>query len=245
MKLICLIILILLVNTKPIIANNLTQRWQQYPHWEERPILNSNEDDLIYPDWLEGQWNVTSILREQIAPLAPKIVTPGFNSNSNYLDKPINFQVQFIPKLVTFKSAIIAKYGLVADRAFNGLNIGQAYLGTNLLNVKVDPNNPSRQITYLAGQKQLISTVIKRDSELVTKDNFIGSEITQQLFRSPSQIYLNEVETTTNYQLLNEHKITANQVTAIYLSPQDPNYLKTLGKPVALYYYQLELIKKE
>ncbi len=30
-------------------------------------------------------------------------------------------------------------------------------------------------------------------------------------------------------------------MTAIYLSPQDPNYFKAAGNPVALYRYQLTL----
>ena len=31
----------------------------------------------------------------------------------------------------------------------------------------------------------------------------------------------------------------ADQITAIYLSPQDPDYFKAKDKPVALYRYQL------
>ena len=32
---------------------------------------------------------------------------------------------------------------------------------------------------------------------------------------------------------------SADQITAIYLSPQDPDYFKAKGQPVALYRYQL------
>ena len=58
-------------------------------------------------------------------------------------------------------------------------------------------------------------------------------------------IYLNEVETTTDYHhIIDEYQgeiIEANQITAIYLSPQDPNYFLVANHPVALYRYQLEL----
>ncbi|MGK7957556.1 MAG: DUF6816 family protein, partial [Crocosphaera sp.] len=55
--------------------------------------------------------------------------------------------------------------------------------------------------------------------------------------------YLNEVETTTDYQLINANKVTAKQVTAIYLSPEDPDYFKAINRPVAIYEYELILEK--
>ena len=38
-------------------------------------------------------------------------------------------------------------------------------------------------------------------------------------------------------------KIEAEQITAIYLSPQDPDYFTAAGRPVALYRYELILDK--
>lgn len=63
----------------------------------------------------------------------------------------------------------------------------------------------------------------------------------QQIFRGTAVPYLNEVETTTDYWNLGD-RIEANQVTAVYLSPQDPDFLAALGQPVALYRYQLQLV---
>ncbi|WP_373872753.1 DUF6816 family protein [Microseira wollei] len=51
--------------------------------------------DLIYPDWMVGTWKVTSTLVDLADPLAPNIVTPGFESNRRYLNQPITFQVRF------------------------------------------------------------------------------------------------------------------------------------------------------
>ncbi|MEW5859950.1 MAG: DUF6816 family protein, partial [Cyanobacteriota bacterium] len=39
--------------------------------------------------------------------------------------------------------------------------------------------------------------------------------------------------------------IEADQVTAIYLSPQDPDYFKAIDRPVALYRYRLQLLPVE
>jgi len=58
---------------------------------------------------------------------------------------------------------------------------------------------------------------------------------------TPGTIYLNEVETTTAYHRRSSQRIDADQFTAVYLSPQDPNYFTTRDRPVALYRYQLVL----
>jgi hypothetical protein len=36
--------------------------------------------------------------------------------------------------------------------------------------------------------------------------------------------------------------MVADQMTAVYLSPQDPDFFKSGNQPVALYRYRLELI---
>ena len=65
-----------------------------------------------------------------------------------------------------------------------------------------------------------------------------------------SEPTVNTVETTTSYQFLATPTptITATQISAIYLSPQDPDYFRTLGKlgnrPVAIYKYRLDLVPK-
>ena len=53
---------------------------------------------------------------------------------------------------------------------------------------------------------------------------------------------INEVESTTAYQALPNLAIEANQVTAVYLSPQDPDYFKANSQPVALYRYRLKFL---
>ena len=76
---------------------------------------------------------------------------------------------------------------------------------------------------------------------------FATTEVFQQYFRNAknaenaSTVYLNEVENTTIYHKRADPNfpIGADQITAIYLSPQDPNYFKAQDKPVALYRYQL------
>ncbi|NEP61293.1 MAG: hypothetical protein F6K31_30770 [Symploca sp. SIO2G7] len=252
----CLIVVLLLVSGEAQ-AGQLAKRLAAFPHWESKPAVASAKGDLVYPDWMEGTWQVTSTLVEQVAPLAPKIVTPGFASNRSYLNQPISFLMrfrnqqpslsviigQFLP--FTGKGARLKTSGVVADREFNGLNIGRAYLGDRAItSIQVDSDNPNRQITSLSNGSQLLSIVTGRASETTNSEQFVTTEVSQQIFRGLSQPYFNQVETTTSYQLLSSPSlaIEANQVTAVYLSPQDADYFQALEKPVALYRYRLQLL---
>lgn len=233
----------------PAMATSISDRMKQFPQWQGKPDIQRATGDLEYPQWMAGTWNVQSTLVEQIAPLAPNLVTPGFSSNAKYLDQAIAFEVRFGSQYYSPPRGLLAKWRssepkVVADRAFNGEKIAIAYLGADqVAKVKVDPQNPNLQITILRGERQLISKITGRATEKPYPQQFITTEVTQQFFKSPERIYLNEVETTANYELLDSDKITAQQITAIYLSPQDPDYFKAENRPVALYRYHLDLTK--
>ncbi len=252
------VILVWLSSSQGAIAGTLSQRIADFPQWQSQPQIGKLEGQLIYPAWFKGRWLATSTLIEQIAPLAPDLVTPGFDRNRTYLDRSIAFKVQFIPLQVKAaapsllnlprrnQSLDLAK--IVPDRAYNGYNISIAYLGADRVrSVKVDPQNPTKQITQLEGDRELVSIVTGFAQEQPNPNHFIATELSQQIFRSDTQIYLNTVETTTHYQfsILPIPKIAATQITAIYLSPQDPDYFRAQNRPVALYKYKLELITSD
>lgn len=245
---ICILVFLCLIYADNVIAASLSDRLERFPQWHDKPSLEPAKGDLNYPDWMVGTWEATSTSIEQIAPLAPNIVTPGFEDNRRYLNKPIQFQVKFIrqpliPTKSWFKNRATGdRTSIVADLAFNGRNIAEAYLGRNsVIGIKVDPDNPNKQITLLEGERSLISTVTGRVTEKPQVDRFIATEISQQLFRSPARIYLNEVETTSDYYLQKSGDINGEQMTAIYLSPQDPDYFRAGDRPVAIYRYRLHL----
>jgi hypothetical protein len=239
-----------------VFAESLSDRITQFPDWKNKPAVEVAKGDLIYPDWMAGEWQVTSTLVDLVAPLAPEIITPGFEGNRQFLNQPIQFNVRFKPtekyRAIPITSPVPPlqfQSVIVADRAFNGFNIARATLGDlAILSVKVDANNPNRQITQLPGNHQLVSIVTERGSETPKLNQFIATEICQQIFQGETSIYLNAVEATTFYYR-NVDKISgktvsvdADQITAIYLSPQDPNYFKAKDRPVSLYRYQLKLL---
>ena len=232
-------------------ATTIQKRIERFPQWDNKPPVQLAKGDLKYPEWMAGTWNVSSTLVEKVAPLAPDIVSPGFEDNNDYVDKAIAFQVRFGEEYYTPPTGLLSAFRsarpfVVADRAFNGKKIAEAYLGKdNVYRVKTDPKNPNQQITFLKGDRKLISKITGRAREIPHSDEFIATEVTQQLFRSPERLYLNEVETTSDYHLLDSGDIEAEQITAIYLSPQDPDYFSAGDRPVALYRYHLLLNNKQ
>ncbi|MGM3306241.1 DUF6816 family protein [Anabaena sp. WFMT] len=243
------LMLLFLIGNGEAQAGELATRLANFPQWEKLTSVKIAEGDLIYPDWMFGNWQVTSTLVDLAAPLAPDIITPGFEGNRRQLNQPITFSVRFVkvkPQISGFK--LIPKIDnqsqiLVADRVFNSLNLSKAYLGNDaVLSVKIDPESPNRQITFLRGERQLVSIVTARATENTPDHKFITTEVFQQLFKGSSRPYFNTVESTTAYHQLSTSNpaIEADQVTAVYLSPQDPDYFTAGSRPVALYRYHLE-----
>jgi hypothetical protein len=225
-------------------AISLPQRIAEFPRWSLATDLLTT-GDLIYPDWFAGEWTATSILRQQVAPLAPHIVTPGFERNQANIDRLYSFQVRFGSKTSTVAPGITVSTAkstvITSDRTFNGEQIAKAYLGSNAVkSIETSDRSPITQITQLQNGTELRSTVSGYLSESIDVDHFATTEVDQQVFQGQTT-YLNTVETTTNYHLIDQHHITAEQVTAIYLSPQDPDYFQALQRPVALYRYTLDL----
>ncbi|MEO1432844.1 MAG: DUF6816 family protein [Cyanobacteria bacterium J06632_19] len=265
-------------------AGELSQKLNNFPEWEKLTSVKPAVGDLIYPQWMKGEWQVKSTLIDLVAPLAPDIVTPGFESNRQYLNQPISFKVRFVNQSKLKNQNLTSSYPtplsftrrgeggevksgtplsftrrgeggeVIADRAYNGLNLARAVLGEDTVKaVKVDPDSPNRQITFLRSEctqrincdRQLISIVKNRTTENTADGKFITAEVFEQLFKGSSVPYINTVESTTAYRQLSKPSsfnlaIEANQVTAVYLSSQDPNYFKAVNKPVALYKYRLE-----
>ena len=226
----------------------LQERLANYPNWTTLPPISQRKGEINYPDWFSGTWQVSSTLVEQLAPLAPEIVSPGFEKNQDYLDRPISFTVKFeaqipMPEFTWVLSDLVQTPTVVLpDRRFNAEAVTKAYLGDDLkFSVQYIQQPLPRIVTIFSENKRLTSTVIGHNQQAPSESEFIATELSTQQFVNGVSQYLNQVETTTDYQQLEDGKIAATQITAVYLSPQDPDYFSANNQPIALYRYQLTL----
>ncbi len=246
----CLLLLCWWGLTGPARAADLQAWVGRYPDWRSPAPLApvTRESDLVYPDWFAGHWRVTSTLTEMVAPLAPELVSPGFEGNRTLLEQPVTFEVRFgaqaqplAPTGTLLALPPTLSRQVVGDRAFNGAAIARAYLGDAVQTVEANPTTPNEQLTRLRDGRELLAVVTARRTEQPDGQHFLAAERSQQFFRGANAPLLNIVETTSDYRHEADGQITADQFTAIYLSPQDPDWFRAGRRPVALYRYRLEL----
>ena len=173
--------------------SSLGQRLDAWPDWSlpaplPRPSTN---DDLIYPDWFAGLWQVESIDLD-----APD-------------DPPLLHQARFQPD---------RRERLIGDRSFNANAIGHALLGDQLLGVENDPDSANRQIARLKGDLYLETTVTGRRQETPDADTFLADELVLQIMHAPGPPRLSRIETLSRYSRCGD-AICGDQWQARYPDP--------------------------
>ena len=173
--------------------SSLGQRLDAWPDWSlpaplPRPSTN---DDLIYPDWFAGLWQVESIDLD-----APD-------------DPPLLHQARFEPD---------RHERLIGDRSFNANAIGHALLGDQLLGVENDPDSANRQIARLKGDLYLETTVTGRRQETPDADTFLADELVLQILHAPGPPRLSRIETLSRYSRCGD-AICGDQWQARYPDP--------------------------
>ena len=172
---------------------SLEQRLNSWPNWSlPAPLPRpSTRDDLIYPDWFAGLWQVESVDLD-----APD-------------DPPLLHQASFEANL----------HGqLVGNRNFNATAIGRALLGEQLLRVEEDPDSANRQIARLKGDLFLETTVTGRRQESPAAETFMADELVLQILHTPGAPRISRIETLSRYSRCGDD-ICAEQWQGRYASP--------------------------
>ena len=189
-----LIGLTILLSGDPAWAQStLEQRLEAWPNWSlPAPLPSpSKRDDLVYPDWFIGLWQVES--RDVDAPDEQPLIHPA------------RFQAD-------------RRGRLVGDRNFNATAIGQALLGEQLLRVEEDPDSANRQIAWLKGDLYLETTVTGRRQERREPETFLADELVLQILHAPGPPRLSRIETLSRYSRCGDG-ICAEQWQGRYASP--------------------------
>ena len=185
-------------------SSKLAERKLKWPDWRlpssiKRPGF---KDDLIYPDWFEGIWDVTSELE----------------SDNN--QEPIIHSAKFIYN---------TSGNLVADREYNTKSYALSTNNGDFLSVKNDPKSPNRQFAKLTEDRYLETKIIGRLQEKIDNNFFITDELILQILHTPELSRVSQVETLTEFKKcrfyqsnetnLSDFNICGEQFQAIYNQP--------------------------
>lgn len=224
------------------------------------PGFEGNRQYLNQPIAFEVRFKeARSLYPPQRSLLIPTVVSPANVQSERQPKYSQPEQSQQIVSDRAFNGLSLAK-AYLGDRAVVSVKVDPTNPNRQITTLRGD-----RLTEKTASQRQLVSTVSAREVETRDPDRFLTTELFLQEFRGSPQLYFNQVETTTDYHWIgnqqngdqrtddqptgtqSEHQqsesrpaITADQVTAIYLSPQDPDFFRADDRPVALYRYRLE-----
>ena len=141
-----------------------------FPSFLKRPSFN---DDLIYPDWFEGKWDVETTIEVE--------------NNEETI----------------FHSALFIRNSngkLVADREYNTQSFALNSKNGGFLSVTNDPKSPNRQLAKLTDDRYFETKIIGRLDEKINNDIFITDELILQIFHTPELSRISQVETLTEFR---------------------------------------------
>jgi hypothetical protein len=172
----------------------LEQRLFAWPAWSlPAPLPRPGRRDLVWPSWFVGEWQVSSAEADGAGPT-------------------LSWRARFRAD---------GQGGAVADRAYNASAIGRAVLGAELLSVADDPANPNRQLSRLAGERQLETTVVGRRSTRPDSRSFLADELSLQVLHGPGEPRIQRVEVLGRWRLGDDGGIDGEQWQASYRSPAE------------------------
>ncbi len=153
----------------------LIERLQAWPEWRlPAPLPRPGfSEDLIYPGWFEGYWQVESLSLDEAQ------------------EPPVLHQARFLRN---------SQDRVVADRAFNAESIGLALLGDQVLRVENDPETVNRQLTLFKDDQQLETTVIGRRQHLLDEASFIADELVLQIVYGSQAPRISRIELLSRYR---------------------------------------------
>ena len=172
--------------SKPALADSspnslqLEARLKAWPAWSEpSPLPRPRaKEDLIYPDWFEGLWEVENLDLSENGTVDENL--PPFKHLARFQLNQHN--------------------DVVGDRPFNARAVGQALLGKQLISVEQAPQQVNRQLARLSDDRLLETTVIGREQTSINIASFLSDELVLQVMHGARAPRLSRIETLSRYQ---------------------------------------------
>ena len=180
-------------------SSQIIKRKLSWPDWKmPSPLRLPNlKDDLIFPNWFEGTWDVVNSIAGEDEEESIKHIAKFFVDSSNRI---------------------------VADREYNTNSYAFNSKEKEFLFVKNDPTSPNRQFAKLTYDRYLETKVIGRLQEKINEDIFLTDELILEILHSQNLSRVSQVETLTEFRKCkfddeNNFHICAEQLQAIYKEP--------------------------
>lgn len=220
------------------------------------PGGESARGELQYPSWLEGTWEVTSIIESFTVPLGTAFVDP-FTLASAEEDIAEEEQLRYLMRFVTDAEL---PGSCIQDRGFNGAQEAAAFLGAmgDLVSCvyTVEPDAPhGRLVLAFAAEERAIGSgdgstsadvwidlVVRwQQSQRLRDGAYVTSELLEQRVSQPGQVdEVSLVESITRFeppQRGGVGEVTARNRLAQYYSPDGEYAAMARDRAVACYDY--------
>ena len=215
----------------------------------QQPAFGSQE--LFYPTFLFGSWNVTSTLKRKIYPFgvdfAPSksLVEGSPRNRSEKVGDTKSYEARYFSALVSDSSALekvdvdmsapVSKAKIIADRSFNAVSMSRAYEQLAPIqqvdwDYSADPTRLTVRFESVSGDMRPLGPrrgevyISARTSEQ-PKDNlsvFATAERTRSVTLATSAVIVSDMETITEFTRVDQDRVQAISRVAVYLTP-NPN----------------------
>lgn len=204
---------------------------------------------LIYPDWMAGTWDVATKYVSASAPLGRRYIsdrTPGTRVGTLLTIPDIGSSPSFLQRFLR------APGGAVADRSYNIRTRIEAFLpnATSAMvsyepekdptRIAFDYELPRRSAVAPPGSKLKRGGLIfinNRAGESVTEDSFICEENFRQ---SSPGFQDSDYKVILALRRLDAERVTGKVRVAAFLTPLDAAYFDAAGKAIAVYDYAVD-----
>ena len=228
--------------------------------------LVPKEKELLFPGWMEGEWEATSTLRGFRAPLGPSFAPPDMAAAAKRPAEEggegstVGYRLRF--RRDAPRGGLLGPRGegpVVSDRRFNGRSAFNAralkFNGFGPVEyVDYDERTPDRLTlvfkTVGPDMRQLPQRKIElyvngRSSESARdaegREVFRASELYRQVFVGPRTVEATDYEVLWEYTRLGDGRVRGRQRTVFYLQPQEPRYFDAAGGSIGVYDYDVDL----
>jgi len=240
-----------LASTSKSDASDLLKRLEKRdPEALSKPLMPSivaiPVPQQVYPDWLEGTWDVSCKFSGYLLPVKQlskeqimrDVEIPGFQKLSIALLPDVGSSASFQK---FFRRRADGK--VVEDRTASFTSLIDSYAGSPTVK-SVTCTNDRDSVEFIprktrnAERIELFSS--SRDSE-AAGDIFVCSDYVRQVTYSLSKQFgvarqvVGEYQHFWTFRRKADTEVTANLLTAAYLQPQDPLFFQAPSKPVVVY----------